>query len=99
MKKALLATASAGLMAAGLFAASPASAETSPQEAPAPTQVCGYYETAVTAWYNHCGNTNVWVYIDYTWPKGDRERCLPPGRSDIGGAREVTNAWYTGRTC
>lgn len=57
---------------------------------------CGFYEDNVTAWYNHCATRgSVWVIID----PGHIYRCLPPGISDIGGARDVDNAYYAGRTC
>lgn len=82
-------------MGTTLLAASPA-AGAQPQ-----LQKCGYYEDAVTAWYNHCTNdgSHIWVYIDYTWPTSDKERCLGPGITDIGGANEINNAWYSGRLC
>ena len=60
-------------------------------------QKCGFYEDNVTAWYNHCTSdgSHIWVIID----PGGIYRCLPPGISDIGGARDVDNAYYAGRTC
>lgn len=62
-------------------------------------QVCGYYEDAVTAWYNHCGSTHVIIYVDATWPRADWTWCIGPGTWDIGGANAVSNAWYSGQTC
>jgi hypothetical protein len=62
-------------------------------------QVCGYYEDAVTAWYNHCGDTHVIIYVDATWPRDDWSWCIGPGVWDIGGAGAVSNAWYAGQVC
>jgi hypothetical protein len=62
-------------------------------------QVCGYYEDAVTAWYNHCGSGHVIIYVDATWPRDDWSWCIGPGVWDIGGAGAVSNAWYSGQTC
>ncbi|MEE2050146.1 DUF6355 family natural product biosynthesis protein [Nocardiopsis tropica] len=89
-----------GLMATGLFAtATPASAETVQQDTPSPSAVCGYYETTATAWYEHCGSGRIWIEVDFSGLRGNELRCVGPGRTDLGGARAVNNAWYVGRTC
>lgn len=68
-------------------------------EGVAAAEVCGYYEDSVTAWYNHCGDTHVLIYVDATWPRDDWYWCIGPGLWDIGGAGAVNNAWYAGQLC
>ncbi|WP_073760408.1 DUF6355 family natural product biosynthesis protein [Streptomyces sp. CB03234] len=91
----------AGALAAVALSGTTLLAASPPAGAEGTVRKCGYYEDAVTAWYNHCTSdgSHIWVYIDRAWPYGDVERCLGPGITDIGGAREVNNAWYSGRLC
>ena len=64
------------------------------------TGKCGFYKDNVTAWYNHCTSdgSHIWVQIDYA-SGDDKYRCLGPGITDIGGANDINNAWYSGRLC
>lgn len=104
---------SAVLALVGALTLSGGAAQAGPQQSSAPAQgpvqvkpagdaaemaVCGYYENAVTAFYNHCGSGHVLIYIDRTWAS-DYYWCIGPGNWDIGGAGSVSNAWYVGRTC
>lgn len=80
---AAVATAGAVAMGTGL-AATPAAA----------AEVCGFYRTGVTAFYNHCAETGaVWIKVDRI-NRPDREQCVRPGTTDIGGANEVRYAYY-----
>ncbi|MEU2086492.1 DUF6355 family natural product biosynthesis protein [Streptomyces albus] len=90
----------AGVLAAVTLAGSALLGTASSATAQPAVDKCGFYKDAVTAWYNHCttDGSHIWVYIDYVG-ESDKERCLGPGITDIGGANGIKNAWYTGRLC
>ncbi|MPZ80763.1 MAG: hypothetical protein GEV28_10335 [Actinophytocola sp.] len=55
---------------------------------------CGLHWSLYSAWYNHCGSTNVLVRVDK--PGDDYIYCLPPGDTWLGAETEVENAYYIG---
>jgi hypothetical protein len=60
-----------------------------------PANPCGFYKTSVTAFYNHCGPTQVRIHMDEYKGKTDN-MCVQPGDHPIGEASAVENAYYIG---
>lgn len=62
---------------------------------------CGYYEENLTGYYNHCGQGQVKIQIDYQI--GNTTRCVGPGITEVGTKTNpawpwtyVNNAFYIG---
>ncbi|MBE1573071.1 DUF6355 family natural product biosynthesis protein [Amycolatopsis roodepoortensis] len=91
---AVVASAAAGLIFAGTSAIA-APAESAPSAEPAAMEVCGFYENHVTAFYAHCADSCIWIVVDYESGPNQYKQILQRGTVDIGGARDVNNAWYS----
>ncbi|MGY0236747.1 DUF6355 family natural product biosynthesis protein [Longispora urticae] len=87
------------LLGAALTAMAPTAAVAAPTDASAPAsariQVCGFYETHSTAYYNHCGDAPIWIVVDYASGPNQYRQICGRGVTDIGGAGAVDNAWYS----
>ncbi|GAA4011481.1 hypothetical protein GCM10022247_37370 [Allokutzneria multivorans] len=100
-------TALAGTVAAvaatmGMMAGPATAAPATVQSEAAASEKCGWYTDWMTnAFYNHCGNTNVVIWVDRTNIGGfqDFEKCVKPGITRLGHWPDMLNAWYIGRTC
>ncbi|MFB9904194.1 DUF6355 family natural product biosynthesis protein [Allokutzneria oryzae] len=57
---------------------------------------CGWFVSWGTGYYNHCGPTNVVIYVDRTNIGGfkDYEKCVPPGTTRLGPWPDWKGAWY-----
>lgn len=68
---------------------------------PSTASVCGFYEDARTAYYNHCAENWVEIHVDKeNWgPFNDEEYCVRPGVTGLGSAEEVINAYYISTDC
>ncbi|WP_410659964.1 DUF6355 family natural product biosynthesis protein [Amycolatopsis sp. lyj-112] len=56
---------------------------------------CGYWETFSTAWYTHCGDSCIWIVVDYEDSPNQYKQVRQRGTVDLGGAADVNNAWYS----
>jgi hypothetical protein len=84
--------ATAGALMLGVSA--PASAtETGANGEMGTSAVCGYYESGLRGFYNHCGPTNITIHVTYT-VGSDEDYCVTPGITGLG--YWSSNAWYTG---
>ncbi|MEU8360111.1 DUF6355 family natural product biosynthesis protein [Nonomuraea sp. NPDC048882] len=62
---------------------------------------CGQHWNLDELWYNHCGETNVIIYVD-RWNVGgvrDFEMCVGPGDHHLGWWPDYLGAWYAGKLC
>ncbi|ANN18225.1 hypothetical protein SD37_22995 [Amycolatopsis orientalis] len=85
----------AGMTLAGATAvAAPAETTTAYAAKPTSMEVCGFYKTAVTAYYNHCADSCIWIWVDYTRTTDGWKHIPNRGITDLGGAGDVNNAWY-----
>ncbi|TDP97761.1 hypothetical protein EV186_103727 [Labedaea rhizosphaerae] len=68
---------------------------------PSSVQTCGFYVSSATAWYNHCGTTNVLVRVDVAGGGSGNDYCaiVHPGLNPLGASGQILNAYYlsTGR--
>lgn len=94
-KKIRTALAVAGTMAALVAGAAPATA--APQKAPSECGSYGWF----SLYYNHCGSTNVVIWVDQINVGGfrDFEMCVKPGRTEIGPRPQYIDAWYINKLC
>lgn len=60
---------------------------------------CGYYATSNDSYYNHCTNDGSYIIIEVRTKAGKKEQCVGPGITWLGTRKNVSNAWYAGRTC
>ncbi|WP_086826153.1 DUF6355 family natural product biosynthesis protein, partial [Allokutzneria sp. NRRL B-24872] len=64
---------------------------------------CGYNETQYDAIYLHCGNPNVSVEIEVSYPSRPNYKfCtsyITPYRYYLGSASAVNHAWFNGVIC
>ncbi|MHB6911302.1 DUF6355 family natural product biosynthesis protein [Streptomyces sp. DB-54] len=102
--KRVLALCTAGLALAGAMATTAVAApvHTGRQVQPgtaAPNDVCGFYKTKETAWYNHCQDRCIVILVDPTGWGSSWERIIPQRELvDIGGADDINFAKFE-RAC
>ncbi|WP_086824432.1 DUF6355 family natural product biosynthesis protein [Allokutzneria sp. NRRL B-24872] len=99
---ALAGTATAVAAAMGMMAGPASAAPASVQGEAAASADCGWYtDWTATGYYNHCGPTNVMIWVDRVNLAGykDFEKCVKPGITRLGPWPDFKNAWYLGRTC
>ena len=63
---------------------------------PSSVHTCGFYVSSATAWYNHCGTTNVLVRVDVAGGGTGNDYCaiVHPGLNALGASGQILNAYY-----
>jgi hypothetical protein len=91
LRQFLTLTASTVVAVAGLVG----SAQASPAS-PSSVQTCGFHITGITAWYNHCGTTNILIRIDVYGGGTENDYCalVNPGDTPLGAVGQIENAYY-----
>lgn len=97
MRKSIRALVAGTGMAAAVVSgsvAAPATASAAPATVQSP---CGEFTSWMgEIWYNHCGPTNVVIYVDRLNIGGirDYEKCVSPGETRLGPWPDWQGAWY-----
>jgi hypothetical protein len=86
---AVLATAALGLgVVTGVAVAAPAA------------DPCAYFVRGIEAYYNHCTSDGSHIEIRLNMVgEFDKNRCVGPGTTHLGGAHLIRGARYTGKLC